>query len=924
MRKVLSFLALVCICIGVSDAAVRTTNSNNRGTQSVQSRQTTKNSQSRSTHGSPRTVTPRTTSAAQRTTVSRNTTTNTARTSVSSRNATTSPRGTTTSARSAQTVTRQAARTAIKSPSRLSRAATVSQTFGAGYNSCRDAYFTCMDQFCATADDSYRRCVCSSRLNEIKQKQRALGDAADQIQNFKDLNLEAIPKTAAEVNAMLTASNGEYAASIKKDTSDSAKKLAGINAVLTNVKSKSLSTSGTLDIAGDINAIWATTDLASGANIANLTGETLYNAVHSQCADLVANHCESKSTLNMVISAYGMYIENDCTLLSNALDKKKNDANATIRETEHEMHNARLENYNAHNSTSINDCVAKVRKDITAETACGTDYVHCLDTSGLYLNKITGEPIYTANFYQLETMVSLTGDILTNQTNRMLVTELNRKRSFAENSLSTCQDLADDVWDEFMRQAITEIYQGQQTRIRQVKDECLDVVNKCYDAQTQSLRDFSNTKEQLLLGSQLELSEQLCKEKLDACSNLYGGGSDGLQELVATMYNITNQKIAQNCLTTLQEYATSLCSVPANDTLHSYPYACRVYAPGEQKYAMLWKCQNQTQNKNKITSPDSSDSGDEETPENPLHGENSCVSRGAPIIRPQRINNESGGYFCRDQRIYTSCKEGFYLSTCDIDPCNLTNGSVEPGNFCKPCPNDAECAGGTACPKHKFTSCDPGYYLSDCDGKDKNKLENTDLTPGNQCALCPNGKQCTGGMKCPADPATNEDDDQSNFDQTLCGDDYVGSLYQKIVRYALQACERPSKTSTNGLETPISQSVLQDVNATMDAVRVSMSTSLQAECERLGGYWVTTQYEEKQNESDPTTGKNIKLYDRFYSETGANKQWGYCADFDAAKDYYGTEKLSGSSNNSLKPAQASVTPVVEGDENSDENDNGEP
>lgn len=891
MRRILAFLTVVCVCIGVSDAAVRTTNATSRGNTTSQSRQSV-NTQPRNGQESARTVTSRSGTSVQRATVSRNTT-NASRTTTS-RTASSVSRNATTSARTTQPAARTGVRTTTKSPSRISRAATASQTFGEGYNSCRDAYFTCMDQFCATADDSYRRCICSSRLNEIKQKQRALDDTADQIQNFRDLNLEVIPKTAAEVNAMMTASSGEK--SIKKDTSDSAKKLAGISSVLENTKSKSLSTSGTLDIAGDINAIWATTDLASGANIANLTGETLYNAVHSQCADLVASHCESKSTLNMVIAAYGMYIENDCTLLSNALAKQKNTANAAIRETEHDMHNVRLENYNAHNSTSINDCVAKVRANITADNACGTDYVHCLDISGLYLNKTTGEPIYTADFYQLETMVSLTGDILTNQTNRMLVSELNRKRSFAENSLSTCQDLADDVWDEFMRQAITEIYQGQQTRIRKVKDECLEVVNKCYDKQTESLRDFSNTKEQLLLGSQLELSEQLCQEKLSACSNLYGGGSSGLQELIATMYNITNQKIAQNCLTTLQEYATTLCAVPASDTLHSYPYACRVYAPGEQKYALLWQCQNKTQNKNTNTlmsnNNGSSSTGNDYTqpadPDN-LGGANSCSARNNNS-NDYIPNVNSGEYYCPTYKMYNSCKSGYYLSNCDEDPCVLEQATPTIGNFCKQCPSDAYCPGGTSCPIHTYTSCYSGYYLSDCTGSFDQASQATP-TPGtrNRCIPCSSDLNCTGGTNCPT-KKESYDDSTDDVGDTTCGDDYVGSLYQKIVGYALQACERPSKIDSSTdttAKTPISASVLQDVNATMDSIRVSMSNALQTECERLGGYWVATQYQE-QTEDEPTSGKNIQLYDRFYQETSANKKWGYCADPTAAGSYYGS------------------------------------
>lgn len=650
----------------------------------------------------------------------------------------------------------------------------VSNTFGTGYNACRDAYFTCMDQFCAEQNDTYRRCVCSSRLQEIQSKERALSQASDQITDFKDLNIEVIPKTAAEVKAMLNATEGEMYANISNDKSASAQALAGISEVLSNTKSKSLSTLGTLDIAGDINQIWATTDLASGVNIANLTGEQLYNAVHSQCVNLIAENCSSTATLNMVVSAYGMYIENDCTQLANALDKKLNTANGTIRETEREMNLARLDNYNAHNSTSINDCIAQVRVDITADTACGTDYVHCLDVTGKYLNRDTGEPIYTPEFYQLANQVSLSGDVLSNPVNRLIVAELNRKRDYASRGLETCRDLADDVWDEFMRQALAEIYQGQQEKIRAVKTECLDIVNECYDEKSQSLKDFSNINEQLLLGSRLELSEELCRDKLDACSNLYGDGTgNGMDLLLEAMHNITDQKIAKGCQEALHNYALDLCSVPSNDSLHAYPYACRTYIPGEHKYALIAQC-NQTLNEFYTS-----------------------------VYEQPPTTPSGGGYICPAQKQYTSCNEGYCLYVYKNGKWQANN-TPQPGNACKPCENDIT---------------------------------------------------------------------------TNCGD-YIGSLYQKMVRYAMQACVRPSDV-TNDYVLPTV--VLEDVNAMMDSIKVDMANALAAECDRLGGTWVNTVW------NDEESSRNYKLFDKFYQETGASTDWGFCAEKEETK----TEDASG-------------------------------
>lgn len=472
----------------------------------------------------------------------------------------------------------------------ISRATTTteSNTFGSEYNSCRDAYFTCMDQFCAQQDSTYRRCVCSSRLTQIKSQERLLSETATQLAGFKDLNLNVIDKSANEVDAMLSATDGESA--IKKDTSSSSKQLNNISEILNKTKSESLSTAGKLDIGGDIKQIWSTSDLTGGSSIANLTGEALYSAVHSQCSELVSGTCGSKTTLNMVASAYGMYIENDCSAILGDLDDKTENAKGQIRETESQMHTARLENYDAHNSSSMDTCIKDVRTDITANNACGPNFVHCLDTTGRYLNRETGEPIYSGAFYELANQTSLSGDIITNPSNHFLVSELNRMRPYAESSLDKCRDISASVWDEFLRQAIKEIHQSIQEKIRTVKNECLDVVNSCYNTQTESLKDFSNVNAQHLLGQRLELSEELCKEKLTTCSNLYGGGTQGLKELVDTMADITEAKIANDCIASLEEYTKNRCSVTSSDTLHRYPYACRTYTPGEEHYAQRYEC----------------------------------------------------------------------------------------------------------------------------------------------------------------------------------------------------------------------------------------------------------------------------------------------------------------------------------------------
>lgn len=826
MKKILLFAVVICFGIGASNAAIRVETNNNRNTQQSRATRHTQtpllserekkqgNIISRATVSKGNTV-PQTNSRNSANTASRTTVTSrasgqsasVARTASNIINRNTKTSGAVRSSRAAILTINDAAN---------------SKTFGTGYNACRDAYFSCMDQFCANQNDTYRRCVCSSKLGEIQSRERALSQTETRLQDFKDLNISIISKTSGEVKSMLTTSSGETGMH-DDDKSNSSNLLSEISDILQDSKSKSLSTSGTLDIAGDINSIWATTNLAGGINISNITGESLYNAVHTQCAEMVADNCPSNSTLNMVISAYGMYIENDCVTLISALDKQLNQANAAIRQTESEMQHTRLETYNTHNSDSITECIASVRDDITADTACGTDYVHCLDITGLYLNRSTGVPIYSANFYQLEYQTSLSGDILKNSENRSFIEELNRKREYAAQSLDKCRDISDDVWDEFMRQAITEIHQGQLSKIRQVKNECLDVVNQCYNTQSESLRQLGET----LLGQRLELSEEMCQEKLLTCSNLYGNGneSQGLELLLSTMRNITSQTIAQECRSNLERFVINLCTPSRLDTLHAYPYECRTYAPGEQRYMGTYACNqeynkliaagygvftitDETGNNNMMFTPPAS-----QPPIIPnIPEDNTNIN----YLNDGKDSSTPGIYDCPTCKMYTSCASGYFLAVQNSSYDWIYQGNPIVGNSC--------------------ISCE---------------------TIG--CLICEGGTARPAGCNDPENPGI----DQPSIS---CGNDYIGSLRQKLVQQALQTCVRPSDASKTDYVLPTD--IQGDINVVMDSVRAAMSSALSVECERLGGKWVTTPWQ---------TG--IPKHKEFYSETGANTQWGYCTNF---------------------------------------------
>ena len=645
MRKVwLTFIGLL-LCIDGVNAAVRDANTisrqSTRNDNAVTTRSTQKRTVSARTTGTSNRVTPNARSSINKTVIGRSATK-----PITVRYAT--------------------------QPTRISRAAATTvatRTFGTNYNSCRDAYFTCMDQFCAVQNENYRRCVCSSKLQDIQNQEKLLSQTSNSLQDFEDLNIDMISKTSAETKAMLSATSGESA--IKEDSSVANNTLKNISNVLSNTKKQSLSTAGQLDIAGNIKSIWSTTDLMVGSDLANLTGEALFNAVHKQCVELVTDSCVS-SDLKMVSSAYGMYVENDCAILQNNLDLKTNAANAAIRSTRHKMQDARLENYDAHNSLTINDCIAKVREDILADTACGEGFVHCLDFSGKYLNVTTGEAIYSPDFYQIENQLSLSGDVLSNSANVSFITMLNKKRVFAQKDLDSCQDNADDVWNEFLRQALVEIYQAQQQRVQTVKNECLQVINECYLKKSDTLKQFADTTSPITFVQTLELSEEMCNDKLNTCSNLYGGGSDGLEILIATMTGITDLAIEQSCTDLLTRFAQSVCAVPISDSSHAYPYGCRKYAPGEGRYARTEICNT--------------------TLTNPFSRSDIITTN---VVTPTFANYDNA---CKQlTKRYSECRFNYYLynyEDCNKDYCFNESNATE----CHPCPKQCICYGGKQAP----------------------------------------------------------------------------------------------------------------------------------------------------------------------------------------------------------------------------------
>ena len=68
---------------------------------------------------------------------------------------------------------------------------------GGAYESCKTAFFSCMDQFCSLKNDDYRRCSCSDRVDSLGAARDVLIEAGEQLTIFTE-NLDTVGMTAAQ------------------------------------------------------------------------------------------------------------------------------------------------------------------------------------------------------------------------------------------------------------------------------------------------------------------------------------------------------------------------------------------------------------------------------------------------------------------------------------------------------------------------------------------------------------------------------------------------------------------------------------------------------------------------------------------------------------------------------------------------------
>lgn len=527
MKKILAFVCCCIVCAAASDAAVRDGNAKNRANSATTA--TTAQRISTTERGTQRTTSRL--AAPARSTAAQRATTTTSRSAATARAAsvaqTVSPRTTTTTstARSATTV----------SPRAATNTTTVDLTetrTGAAYEQCKNAYFSCMDQFCQLKNDDYRRCSCSDRVLELAEIRDVMQDAGNQLTVFNE-NLDTVGMTAAQASAMKTASEGENAL-----TSDKSASKALLQAIMNSIRGEDSTVGGKFTDLNSINISFDTANafgtLDAGAAIAAYNGKNLYTAVYPQCRNAVRADCNDAS-LQRAINAYLMAIEQDCNTVQTAIETTQKQMKSAVRESSAMLDLARVENRRNHNSDDITTCVNNVESAILSEEVCGANYHKCLD-NGEFIDISTGKPIAgVEKFYELENLLKFADGVGASEqqlskvkSNRTFVQNFEKRtKKFAQPALDKCTEQADTVWAEYLDKALLSIYYAQKSKVAEIKQGCFDFVSTCYmngeAGLTAAMKELAGDDSIVLQPDKVTLTKTMCSDYINSCNYMFDG-----------------------------------------------------------------------------------------------------------------------------------------------------------------------------------------------------------------------------------------------------------------------------------------------------------------------------------------------------------------------------------------------------------------
>ncbi|MCL2629297.1 MAG: ATP-grasp domain-containing protein [Alphaproteobacteria bacterium] len=390
-------------------------------------------------------------------------------------------------------------------------------------NACVARYEECMDQFCNIIDDRQQRCSCSANIQNYQAAEEQLKRANQELNNVAQ-NIRYIGLSAEEIHTLFTETEAELAMRNVTDTTINRSLLQEIEDMImgatTNLAGNvQRGQGGVFDITFDFDSDMDLTEMFGGfgtTNIANLRGQKLRDAAAKKCKPILDDCQRQNVRSEQVIASFDLRVEKDCIEYEQTLRRMNDSVANNIRAAQTMLQRARLTVLHDQNELDFKGCVQALDHCVLEDTACGRNYIRCLDPSRRFLDE-TGKVIFGSNLPLIRNnfigAVDAGGTIIpmNEWRNQPIINNLKENKVGVPGQSGMCADVMkrcrrltfpgpsggtyredNEVIKAFMARAINQMNVSASRVVSDFASRCLQEVGTCYNTQVTNMSAWTS------------------------------------------------------------------------------------------------------------------------------------------------------------------------------------------------------------------------------------------------------------------------------------------------------------------------------------------------------------------------------------------------------------------------------------------------
>ena len=373
------------------------------------------------------------------------------------------------SATTGRTIVNRTSNTATSStPAVTARVSTTKSVIGSGTKvataadnvivseECRQKYMGCMDSFCMLDNDSGGRCICSDKNAELDSILAEIEKLDQQSYQMATYGVEKIQMGDAADTAIADA-NAVVDFILNPEKYSKEVDLSLWDLALSEEEEEEE------DIFNDV--------FSMGDAIEGKEGDNLYRAASDIC---VAQMPECSGEMSMLQLMYSQQIKSDCTAYENSLKQQRNSSAQKLYAAEKALRDAALEQYQVANKYDLGQCAIEFKNCMITTGGCGEDFSNCASIiafDNTNVNKSTSSGIKNYTIQGAMTNIEISAS-----TYDALVS----KKPLCESITKSCVDVADQVWDTFLKEVAPQLKSAELIAEDNARQSCVGSISDCF------------------------------------------------------------------------------------------------------------------------------------------------------------------------------------------------------------------------------------------------------------------------------------------------------------------------------------------------------------------------------------------------------------------------------------------------------------